>query len=132
MPPKKSSSGTAAAAAATAAASAADVGGSAVKRRSRIQPIKDDRTRAVTLLKRRAGVFKKAFELSVLCQCDIGVIIFAPNGKMFEFTSAGDMDHLLLRYTEYLKPHEVKTNQDFAEGGDGQVGAPVQGESDDD
>ena len=41
-----------------------------------IQPIDDERNRQVTFTKRKFGIFKKAYELSVLCKCEIAVIIF--------------------------------------------------------
>ena len=46
-----------------------------------IQPIDDERNRQVTFTKRKFGIFKKAYELSVLCKCDIGVIIFNDKNK---------------------------------------------------
>lgn len=41
----------------------------------------------VTFTKRKAGLVKKAFELSVLCDCNVSLVIFSPSGKMFEFNS---------------------------------------------
>ncbi|KAL0379004.1 UNVERIFIED_CONTAM: MADS-box protein SVP, partial [Sesamum radiatum] len=38
--------------------------------------------------KRRRGLFKKAEELSVLCDADVGLIIFSSTGKLFEFASS--------------------------------------------
>lgn len=38
-----------------------------------------------TFSKRRQGVFKKASELSTLCEADVGVFIFSPTGKPFSF-----------------------------------------------
>lgn len=56
---------------------------------------------------------KKAFELSVLCDCEIGLIIFSNTNKLFQFAST-DMDSILLKYTDHADPHESKTNQDMA------------------
>ncbi|KAL2477657.1 MADS-box domain-containing protein [Forsythia ovata] len=39
----------------------------------------------VTFSKRRAGLFKKASELSTLCGVDIGLIVFSPGEKAFSF-----------------------------------------------
>lgn len=39
----------------------------------------------VTFSKRRAGVFKKASELSTLCGVDIALIVFSPANKPFSF-----------------------------------------------
>lgn len=56
---------------------------------------------------------KKAYELSVLCDCEIGLLIFSSTGKLFQFASS-DMDNVLLKYTDHLDPHESKTNADMA------------------
>lgn len=42
---------------------------------------------------------KKAMELSVLCDCQIGLIIFNSNNKLVQYSSH-DIDQILLRYTE--------------------------------
>ncbi|XP_078158701.1 MADS-box transcription factor 26-like isoform X1 [Carex rostrata] len=54
--------------------------------------------RQVTFCKRRAGLFKKAKELSVLCDAQIGIIIFSSHGKLYELVSNGTMDGLLDKY----------------------------------
>ena len=68
----------------------------------------------VTFSKRKFGLMKKAYELSVLCGCDIGLMIFSHNGKLYEYASE-DMDSVLLRYTEYTGKAESKTNSDFSQ-----------------
>jgi SRF-type transcription factor (DNA-binding and dimerisation domain) len=45
--------------------------------------------RQVTFCKRRAGLFKKAKELSVLCDAQIGIMIFSSHGKFFELVTNG-------------------------------------------
>ncbi|ESR47071.1 hypothetical protein CICLE_v10003812mg, partial [Citrus x clementina] len=37
---------------------------------------------------KRRGLFKKAEELSVLCDAEVGVIIFSATGKLFESSSS--------------------------------------------
>ncbi|PUZ47293.1 hypothetical protein GQ55_7G153300 [Panicum hallii var. hallii] len=54
--------------------------------------------RQVTFCKRRMGLLKKANELSVLCDADIGVIVFSPHGKMYELVTNGNMQVLIERY----------------------------------
>ncbi|RXH92656.1 hypothetical protein DVH24_033552 [Malus domestica] len=44
--------------------------------------------RQVTFSKRRRGIFKKAEELSILCECEVGVIIFSQTGKLFDYSSS--------------------------------------------
>jgi hypothetical protein len=43
-------------------------------------------------------LFTQAYELSVLCDCEIAVIIFNSNNKLFQYAST-DMDKVLLKYT---------------------------------
>lgn len=57
---------------------------------------------------------KKAYELSVLCDCDIALIIFNSAGKLFQYASQ-NMDSVLLRYTDYQDTHESRTNQDIVD-----------------
>jgi len=52
---------------------------------------------------------KKAYELSVLCDCEVAIIIFNKNNKLYQYAST-DMDQVLLKYTEYSEPHESLTN----------------------
>ncbi|KAG1945689.1 myocyte-specific enhancer factor 2C [Pimephales promelas] len=57
---------------------------------------------------------KKAYELSVLCDCEIALIIFNSTNRLFQYAST-DMDKVLLKYTEYSEPHESRTNTDILE-----------------
>jgi hypothetical protein len=55
-----------------------------------IERIADHRRRQVTFSRRKVGLMKKAYELSVLCNCDIGLLIFPSNAKkMFTYSSCG-------------------------------------------
>ena len=45
--------------------------------------------RQVTFCKRRSGLLKKAKELSVLCDAEIGVFIFSAHGKLYELATKG-------------------------------------------
>nr|XP_019703693.1 MADS-box transcription factor 26-like [Elaeis guineensis] len=54
--------------------------------------------RQVTFCKRRAGLLKKAKELSVLTDADIGIIIFSTHGKLYELATRGTMEGLIERY----------------------------------
>lgn len=68
----------------------------------------------VTFNKRKFGVMKKAYELSVLCDCEIALIIFSSSNKLYQYAST-DMDKVLLKYTEYNEPHESLTNKNIIE-----------------
>ncbi|KAJ4850646.1 Agamous-like MADS-box protein agl12 [Turnera subulata] len=54
--------------------------------------------RQVTFCKRRAGLLKKAKELSVLCDAEIGVVIFSAHGKLYELATKGNMPGIVERY----------------------------------
>lgn len=83
------------------------------RKRINIQPIQGDRNRTTTYIKRKAGLFKKAYELAVLTDSDVAVLVFSRNGKLAEFCSS-DMDELLLRYTEYNGTIERRGPEHFA------------------
>ncbi|NP_001302826.1 MADS-box protein SVP-like [Brassica napus] len=53
-----------------------------------IRKIDNATARQVTFSKRRRGLFKKAEELSVLCDADVALIVFSSTGKLFEFCSS--------------------------------------------
>uniref|UniRef100_A0A3P9J589 Myocyte enhancer factor 2D n=1 Tax=Oryzias latipes TaxID=8090 RepID=A0A3P9J589_ORYLA len=84
------------------------------RKKIQIQRITDERNKQVTFTKRKFGLMKKAYELSVLCDCEIALIIFNHANKLFQYAST-DMDKVLLKYTEYNEPHESRTNADIIE-----------------
>ncbi|CAA3015106.1 agamous-like MADS-box AGL12 [Olea europaea subsp. europaea] len=61
--------------------------------------------RQVTFCKRRTGLLKKAKELSVLCDAEIGVFIFSSHGKFYE-----TMQGLIERYMK-CNPLGAQTEQ---------------------
>ncbi|AEY99018.1 FAGR198Cp [Eremothecium gossypii FDAG1] len=82
------------------------------RRKIAIEPITQDRNRTVTFIKRKAGLFKKAHELAVLCQVDVSVIILGNNNTFYEFSSV-DTEDLLRHYRREDLPHDVKTPADY-------------------
>ncbi|KAM9376677.1 myocyte enhancer factor 2aa isoform 2-T4 [Pholidichthys leucotaenia] len=84
------------------------------RKKIQITRIMDERNRQVTFTKRKFGLMKKAYELSILCDCEIALIIFNSSNKLFQYAST-DMDKVLLKYTEYNEPHESRTNSDIVE-----------------
>ncbi|XP_008643219.2 PREDICTED: myocyte-specific enhancer factor 2B-like [Corvus brachyrhynchos] len=84
------------------------------RKKIQISRILDQRNRQVTFTKRKFGLMKKAYELSVLCDCEIALIIFNSTNRLFQYAST-DMDKVLLKYTEYSEPHESRTNSDILE-----------------
>ncbi|KAK4838138.1 hypothetical protein QYF36_011347 [Acer negundo] len=67
-----------------------------------IKRIENLNSRQVTFSKRRNGLLKKAKELSVLCDAEVGVVIFSSTGKLYEFSSSS-MDRILSRYSKGLE-----------------------------
>jgi len=47
----------------------------------KIKRLENNSGRQVTYSKRRAGILKKAKELSILCDIDIVLLMFSPTGK---------------------------------------------------
>ncbi|TPX37098.1 hypothetical protein SmJEL517_g00925 [Synchytrium microbalum] len=82
------------------------------RKKIEIKKIEDERNRHVTFNKRKFGLMKKAYELSVLCNCDVGLILFSSQNKLHQYSSS-DLDRLLLRYTESPEPKESKSNDDI-------------------
>uniref|UniRef100_A0A3P9M4Z6 MADS-box domain-containing protein n=1 Tax=Oryzias latipes TaxID=8090 RepID=A0A3P9M4Z6_ORYLA len=64
----------------------------------------------VTFTKRKFGLMKKAYELSVLCDCEIALIIFNSTNRLFQYAST-DMDKVLLKYTEYSETSSFVTRE---------------------
>ncbi|XP_030943091.1 MADS-box protein JOINTLESS-like isoform X2 [Quercus lobata] len=58
------------------------------RRKIQIKKIDNTTARQVTFSKRRRGLFKKAFELSTLCDAEIGLMVFSATGKLFEYASS--------------------------------------------
>nr|UVX20543.1 SUPPRESSOR OF OVEREXPRESSION OF CONSTANS 1 [Linum usitatissimum]UVX20544.1 SUPPRESSOR OF OVEREXPRESSION OF CONSTANS 1 [Linum usitatissimum]UVX20546.1 SUPPRESSOR OF OVEREXPRESSION OF CONSTANS 1 [Linum usitatissimum] len=59
-----------------------------VRGKTQMKRIENTTSRQVTFSKRRNGLLKKAFELSVLCDAEVALIIFSPRGKLYEFSSS--------------------------------------------
>ncbi|KAL2329365.1 hypothetical protein Fmac_022792 [Flemingia macrophylla] len=59
--------------------------------------------RQVTFCKRRAGLLKKAKELSVLCDAEIGLVIFSAHGKLYDLATKGTMQGLIERYMKLTR-----------------------------
>nr|AAO22983.1 MADS-box transcription factor CDM77 [Chrysanthemum x morifolium] len=68
------------------------------KGRLELKRIENKINRQVTFAKRRNGLLKKAYELSVLCDAEVALIIFSTRGKLYEFSSTSSMLKTLERY----------------------------------
>jgi hypothetical protein len=51
-----------------------------------IKRIENTTNRQVTFSKRRNGLIKKAYELSILCDIDIALIMFSPSNRLSHFS----------------------------------------------
>ncbi|XP_075496838.1 agamous-like MADS-box protein MADS4 isoform X4 [Primulina tabacum] len=66
--------------------------------RVELKRIENKINRQVTFAKRRNGLLKKAYELSVLCDAEVALIIFSNRGKLYEFCSSSSILKTLERY----------------------------------
>ncbi|CAL5435583.1 unnamed protein product [Camellia sinensis] len=71
------------------------------QRQVALKRIENKINRPVTFSKRRSGLLKNAHEISVLCDADIGLIIFSAKGKLFEYSTTSCMERILERYERY-------------------------------
>ncbi|KAH6754792.1 AGAMOUS-like 20, partial [Perilla frutescens var. hirtella] len=69
-----------------------------VRGKTELKRIENSTNRQVTFSKRRSGLLKKAFELSVLCDAEIALIVFSPTGKLYEFSSCSGINKTIERY----------------------------------
>ncbi|KAL3638670.1 Agamous-like MADS-box protein agl11 [Castilleja foliolosa] len=62
-----------------------------------IKRIENKTNRQVTFCKRRNGLLKKAYELSILCDAEIALIVFSSRGRLSEFSN-NNMGSTIDRY----------------------------------
>ncbi|MED6194281.1 hypothetical protein PIB30_027127 [Stylosanthes scabra] len=67
----------------------------------KIKKIDNITARQVTFSKRRRGLFKKANELSVLCDADLALIVFSATGKLFHYGSSS-LEETITRYNRHF------------------------------
>ncbi|EOY24583.1 hypothetical protein QUC31_008844 [Theobroma cacao] len=77
-----------------------------VRGKTQMKRIENATSRQVTFSKRRNGLLKKAFELSVLCDAEVALIIFSPRGKLYEFSSSS-MNKTIERYQKREKDYGI-------------------------
>ncbi|XP_054793355.1 agamous-like MADS-box protein AGL104 isoform X2 [Prosopis cineraria] len=63
-----------------------------------IKRIENTINRQVTFSKRRNGLIKKAYELSILCDIDIALIMFSPSGRVSHFSGRRRIEDVFTHY----------------------------------
>ncbi|KAF4381454.1 hypothetical protein G4B88_029809, partial [Cannabis sativa] len=74
-----------------------------------IRRIDNSTSRQVTFSKRRNGLLKKAKELSILCDAQVGLIIFSSTGKLYDYSSSS-MKCVIERYNKMKEEHNQLLN----------------------
>ncbi|NP_001171777.2 MADS-box transcription factor 8 [Zea mays] len=82
--------------------------------RVELKRIENKINRQVTFAKRRNGLLKKAYELSVLCDAEVALIVFSNRGKLYEFCSGPSITRTLERYEKnsYAGPDTAVQNKE--------------------
>ncbi|KAH0928311.1 hypothetical protein HID58_014038 [Brassica napus] len=58
-----------------------------VRGKIEIKRIENTTSRQVTFCKRRNGLLKKAYELSVLCDAEVALVVFSTRGRLYEYAN---------------------------------------------
>ncbi|KAL1114153.1 hypothetical protein V6Z11_D02G235900 [Gossypium hirsutum] len=74
-----------------------------------IRRIDNSTSRQVTFSKRRNGLLKKARELSILCDAEVGLIIFSSTGKLYDYASTS-MRSVIERYNRTKEENHHQMN----------------------
>ncbi|CAI8609699.1 unnamed protein product [Vicia faba] len=81
-----------------------------VRGKTQLKLIENESYRQVTFSKRRNGLLKKAFELSVLCDAEVALIVFSSTGKLHEFSSSS-INKTVERYQRKVKDLALSTKE---------------------
>ncbi|XP_049401578.1 MADS-box transcription factor 23-like isoform X1 [Solanum stenotomum] len=73
-----------------------------------IRRIENPASRQVTFSKRKSGLVKKAKELAILCEAEVGLTIFSNTGRLYEY-STSSMESIFQRYNEEKEHHRLLT-----------------------
>ncbi|XP_075500315.1 agamous-like MADS-box protein AGL66 [Primulina tabacum] len=63
-----------------------------------IKKIENTTNRQVTFSKRRYGLIKKAYEIAVLCDIDLALIMFSSSGRLSHFSGRKRIEDVIYRY----------------------------------
>lgn len=68
-----------------------------------IKRIENTTNRQVTFCKRRNGLLKKAYELSVLCDAEVALVVFSSRGRLYEYANNRCFFHLLFNHIPWSR-----------------------------
>ncbi|XP_026663469.1 MADS-box transcription factor 23-like isoform X3 [Phoenix dactylifera] len=74
-----------------------------------IRRIDNSTSRQVTFSKRRNGLLKKAKELAILCDAEVGLMVFSSTGRLYDFASTS-MKSVIERYNKTREEHHLVMN----------------------
>ncbi|XP_072972063.1 MADS-box transcription factor 23-like isoform X2 [Typha angustifolia] len=74
-----------------------------------IRRIDNSTSRQVTFSKRRNGLIKKAKELAILCDAEVGLAIFSSTGRLYDFSNTS-MKSVIDRYNKTKEEHSFAVN----------------------
>ncbi|KAG5552233.1 hypothetical protein RHGRI_010348 [Rhododendron griersonianum] len=78
-----------------------------------IKRIENTTNRQVTFCKRRNGLLKKAYELSVLCDAEVALIVFSTRGRIYEYASNRFSLKLNVGHFPHLAELVTRINYDY-------------------
>ncbi|KAK3403823.1 hypothetical protein EUGRSUZ_K00202 [Eucalyptus grandis] len=90
-----------------------------VRGKVQMRRIENVTSRQVTFSKRRPGLLKKAYELSVLCDAEVATIIFSQKGRLYEFSSNSEIRKTIDRYrrsTNDAATYQANIKQNILDG----------------
>ncbi|CAN0928063.1 Agamous-like MADS-box protein AGL11 [Linum grandiflorum] len=80
-----------------------------------IKRIENKMNRQVTFCKRRNGLLKKAYELSVLCDAEVALIVFSSHGRLYHYSNNNNIKSTIERYRKAISDEGTVYTPSMAE-----------------
>ncbi|EPS61135.1 hypothetical protein M569_13664 [Genlisea aurea] len=87
-----------------------------------IKKIENTTNRQVTFSKRRYGLIKKAYEIAILCDIDLALIMLSPSGRLSHFSGRKRVEDVIYRYVnlsdrdrEWIVPNKEEIQKQIIE-----------------